>query len=503
MKHITGFIVLLCIVLLSPFSLFSQTKVRVPYKSTGVQLIGNGVELDPHFFSQNITRNDGATEDDWYEIFVPRMKAMGIERFRVMLQPHWWEPYNDNDDPFSMDMSRLTLDSPEVNSVCKVLDVAEEMGAEVTLVLWGCPISARSIDPEIGYIGCHFMADPDRQTWVTRCVDEEEFAENFVTFVSWLINEKGYSCVREITPYNEPDGDVSGLEDYYVTCKALDSRLRMMGLRDRVRLNLSDNTDSRRWYLEGCVENLSEEADLYNSHTYIFGYDDPNQMALEWERENVRLAQKVGKKHFVGEFGSDMCVGATRQIDINWYKRGVLIVRNAINFLNAGAAGFSYWGLIDQYYGAWESYQQMQQLGLWRYKECAYEPGDLAEGIEGDYAVRPQYFAYSLLTRFVRKDSWVYPLNMRDQFVAGTAVLDEDGKWTYVFANATDKVYEYSIKNSRNGSMGDFDMYLYSEDSLPEDDSMLSPTSVVSAKDGAFDLEIPAESVMLLRQREL
>ena len=491
---------LVCVVLVSSCT-DSDIRVEVPNLSTGVQLIGNGVELDPHFFSQNLTRNDGATEEDWYDIIVPRIKAMDIQRFRVMLQPHWWEPYNDNDDPFVLDTAKLTLDSPEVNSVCKVLDVAQELGASVTLVLWGSPISARSINPEIGYIGRHFLADPDGTSWVTLCADETEFAENFVTFVDWLINEKGYTCVREITPYNEPDGNISPLDRYYKVCEALDARLRREGLREQVKLNLSDNTDCRRWWLRGCAANLEEEADLFNSHTYIFGYDDPNRKALNWERRNMKLAQKAGKKHFVGEFGSDLCRGASRQLDINWYERGVLIVRNAINFLNAGAAGFSYWGLLDQYYGAWEDYAQMQQLGLWRYKECAYEPGDLAEGIEGDYAVRPQYYAYSLLTRFIRKYSWAYPLDMKNQYVAGTAVMGEDNKWTYVFSNATKEDRSYEICNPWNSSKGDCDMYIYSRETLPEDDSMLQPVSVVSLQDDVYKIHLAAESVILLKQR--
>lgn len=476
-------------------------RVEVPSEHAGVHLIGNGVELDPHFFSQNLTRNDGATEDDWYNIVIPRIKAMDIQRFRVMLQPHWWEPYNDNNDPYVLDTLKLTYDSPEVESVCKVLDIAQELGADVTLVLWGCPIGATSINPEIGHIGRHFLADPNGTSWVTMCADEKEFAENFVTFVDWLINEKGYTCVREITPYNEPDGNVSTLDRYYKVCEALDARLRRDGLREHVKLNLSDNTDCRRWWLRGCAANLKEEADLFNSHTYIFGYDDPNRKALNWERRNVRVAARAGKKHFVGEFGSDLCMGASRQTDINWYERGVLIVRNAINFLNAGAAGFSYWGLLDQYYGAWESYEQMQQLGLWRYKENAYQPGDLAEGIEGDYAVRPQYYAYSLLTRFIRKNTWAYPLNMRHQYVAGTAVMGEDNKWTYVFSNATDRDRSYEISNPWDSSKGDCDMYLYSEDTLPKDDSMIHSSAVIRLDGDVYKLTIPAKSVMLLKQR--
>ena len=73
--------------------------VRTPRSSTGVSLVGLGVELDPHFLAQNVTRNDGATVDDWRNIVVRRVEMMNIQRFRVMLQPHWWEPVNDNSDP--------------------------------------------------------------------------------------------------------------------------------------------------------------------------------------------------------------------------------------------------------------------------------------------------------------------------------------------------------------------------------------------------------------------
>ena len=62
----------------------------------------------------------------------------------------------------------------------------------------------------------------------------------------------------------------------------------------------------------------------------------------------------------------------------------MLITRNCLNFLNAGAVGASYWSLIDQYYNKGASYEEMQQLGLWRYKKCAYQGAD-AEGFEEDY----------------------------------------------------------------------------------------------------------------------
>ena len=103
--------------------------------------------------------------------------------------------------------------------------------------------------------------------------DSEEFAESFSTVVKHLIERRGYTCIKELTPFNEPDGNIIPLERYVPLAKVLDRRLRADGIRDKVRLNLSDNTDTRRFFLEGCARELSQEADLFNSHTYIFGYD--------------------------------------------------------------------------------------------------------------------------------------------------------------------------------------------------------------------------------------
>ena len=73
-------------------------RVEVPAEHAGVQLIGNGVELDPHFLSQNVTGSDGATELDWRRTVVKRCRNIGVERYRVMLLPNWWESFNDDDN---------------------------------------------------------------------------------------------------------------------------------------------------------------------------------------------------------------------------------------------------------------------------------------------------------------------------------------------------------------------------------------------------------------------
>lgn len=457
-----------------------------------------GAEMDPHFFSQNLTRNDGSKESDW-QYAIDRVKKMGLQKFRIMAQPQWYEPYNDNDDARTTDLGKFTFESQEMQSMYKVLDLAQEQRMDVCIVVWGCPTSVSLLDPEYIDVKRCFMADPEGVGWITGPTDYDEWAENFSVLIRHLVIDKGYTCVNEITPMNEPDGGpLLSSEEYIKMAKVLDARFKKEGIRDKVRFNLSDNTDTRVSYLEDCAANLQDVADIFNSHTYIFGYDTPNKTIQEWEKNNVSIAARVGKKHLVGEFGSNQCVGATRQLDIDRYERGVLMSRLVLNFLNSGAAGVSYWSLIDQYYNRNADCQEMQQLGLWRYIRDAYKSDDNFGDIEIDYQVRPQYYSYTMLTRFIRPGAEIYPIDLKDEFAAATAFKNEDGKWVYVFANNTVTCKFIAVNNPE--ANGEFEVYRYEKNNLPNSDQLIESDETVRVEDGKFQVTVERQSVVLCRQ---
>lgn len=465
-------------------------------KSPGQILAGAGVEFDPHFFSQNVTRSEGVRPEDWENIVVRRVKMLSPSKFRVMVLPHWWEPYNDNDNPDEYDLTKFDFQTREMQSLYKVLKLADEISADVTIVLWGCPTGAYLVDN--GHIGKHFLCDSGTN-WVTGTKKYEEFAENFAALIKHLILVKGYKCIKEITPFNEPDGGLMQASEYIELVKALDRKFRQDGLRDKVLFNLSDNTDRRRDFLRNCADNLKEYADIFNSHTYIFGYETRNNEIYNWEKANINAVSGTGKPHFVGEFGSNQCVGSTRQKDIDFYKRGVLIARQAINFLNAGACGFSYWSLLDQYYRKYASYIEMQQLGLWKSTKESYKyNNEDYESIKKDYEIRPQYYAYSLLTRFVRKGGRVFPIKTKNEYIAATSIINEDGKWVYIFANASKEAADFNLENERPGGKDSLNVYLYTEKTLPDNDNMIEASYSIIKQDKGYGLHIPSESLVLL-----
>ena len=304
-----------------------------------------GVQFDPHFLTQNVTANNGTKESDWENFIIKRLELLQVKKIRVMILPQWYEPANDNENPSVANLSHFYFDSPEMKGLYRLLDVAQRDHIMVTLTFWG--VSPNS-----------FMNKEDETGWMIGPANDAEWAENISVCLQYLLCNKKYSCIQEITPVNEPDWSFSPKrrtpEDKYIDmCRALDARLRKDGLRKLVKLNLSDNSDGgtgSHHFLQTCTQKLGSIADLFNSHTYIFGYNTPNSTIFKWEKTNVLLANIVGKPHFVGEFGSDQTVGATKQLDINRYERGILMARIVINLFNAGAYGASYWSLFDQYY---------------------------------------------------------------------------------------------------------------------------------------------------------
>ncbi len=474
----------------------------------GVNSYGAGVEFDPHFFSQNVTK--GIAKDSDWSIVEERVGKMGIDTFRVMILPSWLEPFNDNDNDQEINWSSLTTESVEMQSLYKVLDLAEANDIKVNLVMWGVEhevkLNNASVNAAIKQQGGHFLAKGNETNhWIKGTIYPEELAENFAIYLELLINQKGYDCIDTITPINEGNNAYfvnstrGSWEDYAALAKALHNRLIVSNLRERVQIVGSDNTEHGFDWLANCVD-LGEVFDMYSSHTYKFGYGSTNDKISEWEIENRNRTRHSGKAHIVGEFGSNLTSGSTRQEDVDEYRRGVLLLRQLINFYNAGAAGVSYWILFDEYYNHTEDYPQMMQLGLWRSTKQAYvSDAQYYATLKEDYEVRPHYYAYSLVTKHLPLGAEVYPIATGNDMIAGAAFKGMDGKWTYVFANGSaDVTAKYAVHNP--GNVGEYEMYVYDEYSLPQGDALIEASSTVKVNHQVLSFAMTAQSAVILKE---
>lgn len=477
----------------------------------GVNVAGTSVEFDPHFFSQNVHRGLVKDAEAEWQIVKDRVGKMGIDRFRVMIMPSWLEPFNDNDDVDTVNWEALTPDSVEMQSLYKVLDLAEENGIDVNLTLWGAEKNVNLIDSATNTAvlaqGGHFLVkgNTDSSNWVVGTLYPAEFAENFSIYIQLLKGRMGYTCIKEITPVNEPDWsyqihNTPSFEDYRQLCIELDSRFKKDGIRGEVKFDLSDNCDTRRSWLIDTVENLDDVADMYNSHTYIFGYDTDNSTIYNWEEENLNATRNTGKPHVIGEFGSNQTTGSTRQADIDLFERGVLLIREMCNFYNAGAAGASYWVLFDEYYNPKDNYQDgLMMLGLWKSSRAAYDDDPAYRAtVKEDYEVRPQYYAFSLFSKYVPKGAQVYPIECGNSKIAGSAFKGTDGKWVYVIANGSAEEVKFALHNPE--CYGTFEKYEYREDALPAGDALIAASATEKVKNQVLNFVSGPQTVTLYRQ---
>ncbi|MFA5659194.1 MAG: hypothetical protein WC900_07910, partial [Oscillospiraceae bacterium] len=223
--------------------------LTITQDGTGNNLLAVGAECDPFFLSENVSRDYTGlgyecSESDWTEIFEPRISEMGIQFLRIMLLPSWYAI-----DESSYQNKTYTWDSLYMRSLYQVLDTAQKNDIDVNITIWLWDCNYYRLDDYNGE-----SWNPEDWTLTTQGAGDTVFAEVFADGIDYLMNTKGYSCIKQITPINEPNSTfsyyystVKAVEAYVSLCKEIDSVFKEKGLRDKILFNLSDDARSKAW----------------------------------------------------------------------------------------------------------------------------------------------------------------------------------------------------------------------------------------------------------------
>lgn len=445
-------------------------------------VFGVGTELDPHFFAQNVGLSgyspDIGTwtceEDDW-KLFEQRMKDMNLKRIRVMLLPSWYVINETNAKEGIYDWETDTM-----KSLYRVLDTAKELGMKVNITMWG-------IDTGIA----KFMRDAS-SSWVTIPSESYQrlFVDCFADCIRYLIKQKTYDCISEVTLFNEPNSLYGypsyrqGVTEYCDLCKLMDEAFEEKGVRDDVLFNLSDDARDYGW-LANVLMQLDGIIDVANSHTYDFG-DSYNEETGESDRrdmsnkdicyDNATYNLEMWRSalegydipHILGEFGTKNGVGSHSALDKNSASRGLDVARISLNFFNMGSVGMSYWVLFSQYYSRSEANSgYIMDMGLWGFADENYE-------------CRPVYYAYSMITRFIEEGDVIFPIKSDDGNIVAVAFRQGE-TWSYAVVNNGDLSKKVSFVNYDDSYPVALSRYEYDEANVPTDNQVIRSSGSVSA----------------------
>lgn len=462
-------------------------------------VFGVGTQLDPHFFSQNVGLSGVSDigpwecrEEDWL-LFEERIEQMGLQRIRVMLQPGWYVINEANTREGIYDWDTACMES-----LYRVLDMAQRMSIKVNITMWGIDTGSAA-----------FMRQEGTSDWVTIPNENYEklFVDCFADCIKYLIEEKGYSCIREVTLFNEPNSLYTGNdanERYCNLCIQMHESFQEKDIRDKVLFNLSDDARDYIWMAKTLMT-LEGVIDVANSHTYSLGdsYDadtqtsnrDMSNQKMCYELANYNLSlwkvwtdQYPDVPHIWGEFGTVNSVGSHQTVDKYSPERGLEIARIGLNFFNMGSRGMSYWVLFSQYYSRSDANNgKIMDMGLWGFADEGYQ-------------CRPVYYSYSMITRFIQENDTIFPITSDDENIVAVA-FRQNGKWSYCVVNNGDTAKKVSFVNM-DAYPDNLNRYVYEEAAVPTDNQVIKSNGSVEADGRVISDEIPPRSFVIYTDKD-
>ena len=446
-------------------------QLTIEQEGNGNRLINFGAQLDPFFTVSGYNEGRGGTgangswkvnKSDWETVFIPRIREMKLPRIRMMLMPGWYAP-----EERCYTQKEYAWDSKYMQGVYDVLDMAQANDVEVNITVWGTDGRAPWLleNPAAATTWLGYIAD-DR--WA-------DFGGVSADAFRYLIKDKGYTCIREATLYNEPTQDflrlgrVEGFANYVSICKEFDKALKSVGVRDKIRLVLSDDTQDSVW-LASTLSELEGVYDGVSSHSYAYGKEYSNEniqntlnsYALKYFRQAMEGYEHV--PHIWDEFGLNTGLDTHTVSDADTPERGFEIARVALNMLYSGSSGVNYWTLFNQYY---DESNRIMNMGLWRYADDGYD-------------CNPVYYSYSMFTRFCKKDMEIFPIQREDDDLMGIALKAADGNWTYLLTNSAAEAKQVSFLNNTKFPATMY-KYVYDERNVPNDNKVIATSGTVEA----------------------
>ncbi len=379
------------------------------------------------------------------------------------------------------------FDNEKIKDDIKLLTFAKENNIEVCLVFTD---TVTFSDDGTLYVN---MADNNEYYTQNinnkyRC-DIDLFINSIKATMQYLYLDKGFTCIKEITVFNEPDVDTDRYkytkEDYKNACYGADKALKELGIRDKIKLNLSDNLCQAGQ--KDFIKLLGDFSDVYNNHIYLNSKEDSNEFLTFISRMGAKASKKLNKPFLINDFGWDNglsiwgpgTISTWGQEEVDTFDRAFFIIRFIIQSINIGVNGMSYKSLYDTYYQPQKD--KKWTAGLFKYKD------------EG-FLCRPQYYAYSLFTKYTDIGGKTYLLLNKSEDVIGTAFKNKDGSFTYYVCNTSDKEQRFTFINKFAKNLK-FKRYVFNENNIPKNGETVKSDKNIKAFGSILTETIPAKTL--------
>ncbi len=346
-------------------------------------------------------------EEAWKDLRA-HARWLGLDFLRVEIDVRMYEP----------ERGRFDWDNDEMRTLYRILDICEEMKADVFLTQMWQDVEWNAF-PAAGRLQSAPKSIPD-------------FAAGAGELLDQLVHKRGYSCIRWFAMTNEPgaswgwwngaDGNpVALMPTLHALREEFDRRKLAVGLSGPDWSGLDQHTE---------FDFEDKALAAHDAHNYS------NTPDIELERMWADRAHRLGLPFFLTEFGTwagDDPFAHPMTSSPAMYSNQLIGAEKLIGGLNAGVDGFNRWSFTNRgdLDGEWQMVRTFDRQ-TWDYlKRVDPEP--------------VPYYSYGILTRFLAKHSSVLETTVDSPGVSCATLRSPKGNLTMMVLNHTGASREASI----------------------------------------------------------
>ena len=446
--------------------------------------LGNGFEWDPYQLDYGHGRME-ISEADKQKIY-SRLDFMQPKLIRVMTN--------------TTSLMRDGKLAPETNfdDIAWILNYCQSRGVTVLFGDWGGRITN---------------------------IRENTINENLIAaaaqYVDFLINQKGYSCIKYYNMINEPNGTWSSTQGNFSiwarAMKAFYAEVEKLNLTSKLSMIGPDAaiwTDEEAWWIDSCAVQLDYAIGLYDIHTY------PTKIIVNSEKYSEIIGAyksrvPAGKKIVMAEIGfkygwdceedSLMYEENIRRIKTKKYASledsqmfvydhiyGIDMADALFQTANVGYSGSVVWMLDD----AMHTRGGRDKLKVWGFWNIL---GDEFFGAEEEI-VRPWYYAWSLLTRSMPDGSTILRTEVSGDALVKSIAVKKDNNRMISVLNVSKEAKRVHLQCDEIKNWNNVSKYVYAEGTLiKEGDHMVLPneSNLQLSLDKGITIDMPAQSLII------
>lgn len=454
--------------------------------------VGNGAQWGGYDILRTWTGSPTLTENDWNKLF-QRVRFMRPPLVRIMVSAGWNYMVDGRYDPAKSEAVLI-----------RILDFCEQEGIAVLLGEWG-----------------HSGGTGIDQAWL----------ENSAGFIEWLVNTKGYSCIRYFNMVNEPNGDWSSINGNYPLWKDLitqfHAKLAAKGIASKIRLIGPDvavwSTNLTSWVQNTSVD-LRSEIGAYDIHTYPKETEvrDGSYQSMVTAYRNAAPADKdmlMGELGFKYDPASVLGQENARRIAADEYASddsnmmiydafyGIDMADAVIQNMRAGFGGVIAWDLDDAMYNIdGGGSVKLKRWGFWNIL------GEERFGNAADENIRPWFYTMSLLSRYFPRGTRIFGVSLPDKAGLRAIAGEKNGKYTIAIVNSHTVGYSVNLKMENGTRIRQAKIYRYQAGKnaaftgATDLDGFAKPETAadeIVLEDGASrQLDVPAKSFLMITNME-